>query len=186
MVTIYSDGTAAFVMRYTRPSAKRVFMPLGSYGRDGKAGLSLKDACDKHDEWLKLLEPGGLDPIDEAERRVQAEERERHEREGADTVFDLAERFVQRELKDRKRPAEAAALLGYVDPSRSVRPRKGKRRNVQTLVSELGSRKVRDVRPRYGGSARQYRRSGSDHRESDSCSHGAAIQVGSRPRRCGR
>ena len=32
MVTVYGDGTAAFSVRYTRPSGARVFMPLGSDG----------------------------------------------------------------------------------------------------------------------------------------------------------
>lgn len=145
MVTVYSDGTAAFVMRYTRPSGKRVFMPLGSYGRDGRAGLSLKDACDLHDEKRKLL-GRGIDPIDEALRHDQAEERARHEREGADTLADLVSRFVRLELKGRKRPGEAAALLGYVDPDKPIRQRKGKRRETESLISRLGNRKAREIR----------------------------------------
>src|SRR5215831_18845769 len=67
MATVYGDGTAAFVMRYTRRGGARVFMPLGRYG---KAGLSLKDACTAHDEALSLLEKGA-DPIDERRRRQE-------------------------------------------------------------------------------------------------------------------
>jgi integrase len=112
MVTVYGDGTAAFVMRYTRPlpggkKGKRVFMPLGRYG---KAGLSLAEACDKHDEALKLLEKE-LDPLEEREKRQIEAERLRQERAGADTVGDLVQRFVRDQLASRKRPEAADALL---------------------------------------------------------------------------
>ena len=131
MVTIFPNGTAAFVMRYTRPSGERVFMPLGNYGR---AGLSLSEACKSHDAALSLLEKG-LDPKDERERSHKAAEEARRERAGSNTVASLVEQFVHRRLRAerwdtevrqwvresraniraRKRPHEAAALLGYRD-----------------------------------------------------------------------
>jgi len=162
MVTVYSDGTAGFLMRYTRPRGERVLMPIGSYGN--KAGLSLADACREHDRAITLLEKG-IDPKDERERRQKEIEEARRERAGADTVASLVDQFVHRKLraerwdaasgrwvrdskahtKARKRPNEAAALLGYFEPDRPLHKRKGKRENVPTLVSELGSRKARDV-----------------------------------------
>jgi integrase len=161
MVTVYGDGTAAFVMRYTRPSGARVFMPIGAYG---KAGLSLADACATHDAALSLLEKGG-DPKDERERLQSAAEESRRERAGADTVASLVEQFVHRKLRAerwdaeagkwvrdsraniraRKRPQEAAALLGYAEQSAVGQKRRGRRKAVATLISELGNRKARDV-----------------------------------------
>ena len=161
MVTVFANGTAAFVMRYTRPSGKRVFMPLGTYG---KSGLSLAEACEAHDAALKLLEKG-TDPIEELERRQVAEEEARRERAGADTVASLVEQFVHRKLRAerwdadsgkwvreakantraRKRPDEAAALLGYVDPNRPPSKRTAKQRKLKTLLSELGNKRARDV-----------------------------------------
>jgi len=161
MVTIYSDGTAGFLMRYTRPSGARILMPIGSYGR---AGLSLAEACAAHDAALSLLEKG-IDPRDERERRQTAAEEARRERAGADTVANLVEQFVHRKLraerwdaqsgqwlrdsraniKARKRPQEAAALLGYFEPTAVGQKRRGKRKPVATLISELGNRKGHDV-----------------------------------------
>lgn len=161
MVTVYGDGTAAFVMRYTRPSGARIFMPIGAYG---KAGLSLADACAAHDAALSLLEKG-IDPRDERERRQTAAEETRRQRAGADTVANLVEQFVHRKLraerwdadaskwvrdsraniKARKRPDAAAALLGYTEAGDAPKKRRTKRKAVATLVSELGHLKARDV-----------------------------------------
>lgn len=161
MVTVFPNGTAGFVMRYTRPSGERVFMPLGNYGR---AGLSLAEACKAHDAALSLLEKG-LDPKDERERSQKATEEARRERAGADTVASLVEQFVHRKLraerwdtearqwvresrgniKARKRPDAAAALLGYVEAPTAATNRRGKRKPVATLISELGHLKARDV-----------------------------------------
>jgi integrase len=161
MVTVYGDGTAAFVMRYTRPGGARVFMPLGRYG---KAGRSLKDACAAHDEALSLLE-NGTDPVDERQRRTEQDEEARRERAGANTLASLIEQFIHRKLraerwdaeakrwvrdskastKARKRPDAAAALLGYTDPNKPLNLPRGKRKNVPTLISELGDRKARDI-----------------------------------------
>lgn len=161
MATIYGDGTAAFSVRYRRPSGKRVFLPLGKYG---DAGLSLAEACEQHDAAMKLLAKG-IDPIEERERRQAQDERVRLERSQADTAASLVEQFVHRELKAerwdaeagawvrvranikaRKRPDEAAALLGSVPGGR--RPRNGKSKPVPTFVSELGHLKARDITKR--------------------------------------
>ena len=48
-------------------------------------------------------------------------------------------------IKARKRPQEAAALLGYTEPTVVGQKRRGKRKPVATLLSELGNRKARDV-----------------------------------------
>jgi integrase len=109
MVTIYSNGTAAFMVRYMR-DGERMFMPLGPYGRDGKAGLSLADACDEHDTALKLIAKG-IDPIEDHERRLRETARRRQEQAGADTVEALVERFARDKLASRKRPEEAKQLL---------------------------------------------------------------------------
>ena len=45
--------------------------------------------------------------------------------------------------KARKRPDEAAALLGYVGSDRPLRKGRGKRKQLPTLISELGERKAR-------------------------------------------
>ena len=45
-------------------------------------------------------------------------------------------------IKARKRPKEAAALLGYVETAASTK-RRNKRRPVATLLSELGGLKAR-------------------------------------------
>lgn len=147
MVTIYGDGSATFSMRYTRPSGKRVFMPLGRYG---PAGISLKEACNQHDEALRQLEQGH-DPIDERAKR-QAELL------GGGTVGSLVEQFVHRKLraerwdgaawvrdraslKARKRPDEAARwLLGYGGTGR----RRG-RKPVRKFFDEFGGMKAREV-----------------------------------------
>jgi len=160
MITLYSNGTAAFEMRYTRSGA-RVFMPIGNYG---DAGLSLAEACDAHDDALKLLSKG-IDPIEDRVQRQTKAEEARRERAGADTVSSLVEQFVHRKLRGerrdtesgkwvrdpkattraRKRPEAAAALLGYFESDSAPRKRKGKRKNVPSLVSELGDRKARDI-----------------------------------------
>ncbi|HTT44058.1 MAG TPA: Arm DNA-binding domain-containing protein, partial [Steroidobacteraceae bacterium] len=95
MVTVYGNGTAAFSVRYRRPTGARVFMPLGLYG---DAGLSLAVACDAHDEAMKLLAKG-IDPIEERERRDIAAEQQRLERASANTVASLVEQFVHRRLR---------------------------------------------------------------------------------------
>jgi len=161
MVTVYGNGTAAFSVRYTRPDGTRVFMPLGAFG---DAGLSLADAADAHDEALKLLAKH-IDPIEEQQRRQAEAERMRLERAGADSVANIVEEFVHRQLrgeewdersrrwvregkastKTRKCPDQAAALLGYFDPNKPRGKRKDKRKNVRTLISELGHKKARDV-----------------------------------------
>ena len=164
MVTVYGNGAAAFCVRYTRPSGKRVFMPLGQYG---DAGLSLAEAGAAYDDALKLLAKG-IDPKEERERRQTDEERERLERAGSATVARLVERFVHERLraerwdedtqswvrnpranvKVRKRPELAAALLGYYEPDKPREKRKDRRKNVPTMVSELGSIKARDITQR--------------------------------------
>ena len=164
LVTVYSDGTAGFEMRYTRGGGRRTFMPLGSYGMDGGAGLSLADACDKHDAMRKLLAKG-IDPIEYEEQRQRKEVEGREEREGADTIASLVEQFVHRKLraerwdaeagrwardpkaktKARKRPEAAASLLGYVETGAAPKARKGSRKPVASFISELGKRKARDV-----------------------------------------
>jgi integrase len=164
MVTVYGNGAAAFSVRYTRPSGKRVFMPLGPYG---DAGLSLAEAGAAYDEALKLLAKD-IDPIEERARRQADVERERLERAGSATVGRLVERFVHERLraerwdednqawvrnlraniKVRKRPEAAAALLGYYEADKPREKRKGRRKNVPTLISELGTIKARDITKR--------------------------------------
>jgi len=164
MVTVYGNGAAAFSVRYTRPSGKRVFMPLGPYG---DASLSLAEAGAAYDDALKLLAKD-IDPIDERARRQADAERQRLERAGSATVARVVERFVHARLraerwdddaqawvrnlraniKVRKRPEAAAALLGYYEPDKPREKRKDRRKNVSTVVSELGAIKARDITKR--------------------------------------
>jgi integrase len=164
MVTVYGNGTAAFCVRYTRPSGKRVFMPLGPYG---DAGLSLAEAGVAYDGALKLLAKD-IDPIEERVRRQADAERQRLERAGSATVAYLVERFVHERLcaerwdedtqgwvrnpraniKVRKRPEAAAALLGYYEAGKPREKRKDRRKNVPTVISELGTLRARDISKR--------------------------------------
>jgi len=164
MATVYGNGTAAFVMRYTRPSGKRVFMPLGPYG---DAGLSLAEAGTAYNEALKLLAKD-IDPIEERARRLADSERQRLERAGSATVARVIERFVHERLraerwdddtqawvrnpraniKVRKRPEAAAALLGYYEADSPREKRRDRRKNVPTVISELGTIKARDITKR--------------------------------------
>lgn len=162
VVRLHPSGVITFRLRYQR-GGKRFWLVLGKYGE--KDGLSLADAFDMHNQAQRELERN-LDPIDEHERRKGAAEEARRERAGADTVASLVEQFVHRRLraerwdgeagqwvrdsraniKARKRPIEAAALLGYVDPAIGApKKRKAKRKTVATLISELGTVRAREV-----------------------------------------
>jgi integrase len=160
MAWVYPSGEVVFVYRYTPPGAGgRKKMRLGQYG---ESGITLAEAFDRHRDAERDLEKG-LDPIEERERREAEREQARQERAGAETVANLVERFVHIKLrgerweatakawvresraniKVRKRPDEAAALLGY--RHQPLNRRRGKRGNVPTLISELGRLKARDV-----------------------------------------
>jgi integrase len=162
---VYPSGAIVFVYRYTRPgTTERRKMRLGEYG---KGGITLEEAFDLHRHAQRELEKG-LDPIEEREKRRQAEERARSERAGADTVARLVEQFVHRRLraerwdesrgtwvrderaktKARKRPNQAAALLGYAPPDAAPRKRKGRRRPVPTFVDKLGHIKAPELTKR--------------------------------------
>jgi integrase len=162
MARVFPSGVVSFRFRYRR-GGRRFVMVLGEFG---KGGLSLADAFDAHHEAQKELAKG-LDPIEERDRRKAEAERERLERSAADTVASLVEQFVHRKLraerweasaarwvrdsraniKARKRPDAAAALLGFSDEAASApaRKRRTKRKPVVTLISELGHLKARDI-----------------------------------------
>ncbi len=168
MVRVHPGGAVSFRFRYARGTrttkkgkviAHQHVMVLGEY-----PALSLARAYDMHDTALKEL-AADLDPIEERRKRQEAAEQTRQERAGADTIASLVEQFVHRKLRAerwdaeagrwvrdakastraRKRPVEAAALLGYLEPDKLLRKRKDGRKNVPTLLSELGERKARDV-----------------------------------------
>jgi len=162
MAWVYPSGEVVFVYRYTPPGGgSRKKMRLGQYG---ESGITLSEAFDLHREAERDLEKG-LDPAEERDRREAEKEQARHERAGADTVATLVEQFVHQKLrgerwdegckqwvrdsraniKVRKRPAEAAALLGYIDPGKPRGKPKGRRNNVPTLLSELGQLRAREV-----------------------------------------
>lgn len=164
MARIYPSGAVSFRFRFTGPSGARRVMVLGEFGE--KDGLSLKKAFDLHHQAQRELEEG-LDPIEQREKRQEAEQREREARDGAGTVTDLVEQFIHRKLraerwdadratwvrdekakiKARKRPDAAAIVLGY---RQELPPRKRKVRSklVPSLVSELGHIKVGDLTKR--------------------------------------
>lgn len=173
MVRVHPSGALSFVFRYKkgikvgedgkeRPD-QRVIV-LGDYGKRGD-GLTLEDAHDfqrKAQRWLAQ----GLDPKDERDKETAERETGRRERAEAGTVADLVEQFVHRKLraerwdagggkwvrdsraniKARKRPDAAAALLGYSDATAAARKRRTKRKPVETLISELGHFKARDIK----------------------------------------
>jgi integrase len=163
MVRVFPSGVVSFRFRYRR-GGRRFVMVLGEFGTDD--GLTLADAFDEHHQAQRELSKG-LDPIEERERRKAEAERARLEHSAADTVASLVEQFVHRKLraerwdadagkwirdsraniKARKRPREAAALLGYVPDAAAApaRKRRTKRKPVTTIISELGSLKARDV-----------------------------------------
>lgn len=163
MARVYPSGAVTFVYRYTPPGGgKRRPMILGPYG---KGGLTLADAFDQHHQAQRELALG-LDPIDEREKRADAAELKRRERTEAGTVAELVEQFVHRRLlgerwdaersswirdpkaktKPRKRPTEAAALLGYRLPE--MPPPKRGRKTVATLLSKHGTDKAREIMKR--------------------------------------
>lgn len=161
MARVYPSGAVTFVFRYTPPGGgKRVPMILGPYG---KGGLSLADAFDQHHQAQREIALG-LDPIDERDKRATAADKERRERAEADTVCELVEQFVHRRLlaerwdtergrwvrdskaktKPRKRPSEAAALLGYRLPGMPP----AKRKTVTSLLSKHGQERAREITKR--------------------------------------
>ena len=161
MVRVFPSGAVSFRFRYTAPGGERRVMVLGEFGSNA---LSLKKAGELHAQAQRELTEG-LDPIEEREKRQQADERARAEREGADTVATLVEQFVHRRLRGerwdedagkwvttkadaRKRPDAAAALLGYLPPDAPARRRKKGPKPVPTFLSELGHVKAPELTKR--------------------------------------
>jgi integrase len=163
VVRLHPTGVITFRFRYQR-DGKRRWLVLGKFG-DG--GLTLAEAQDRHNRALQELEKG-LDPIEEDRKRDEAERQAREERAGAGTIADLIAQFVHRRLrgerldkesgqwvrdeksktKPRKRPDEAARILGYQLPGRVLRPAKGKKKAKATFVSALGHFKGPEVTKR--------------------------------------
>jgi integrase len=144
MVRVHPSGAVSFRFRYKRAGETFVLV----FGEYGSQGLSLKQAFQRHDQARSELE-NGLDPIEEQAKREREVERKRAERSG--TVADLVTQFVHRKLKaerwdekagwvrepkakPRKRPDEAAALLGL-----------GPNGKKATLVSEYGTLSAHDL-----------------------------------------
>jgi len=161
MVRVFPSGAVSFRFRYTSGGKRRV-MVLGEFGA---GGLSLADAFDLHHQAQRELEKG-LDPIEERERRQTEIEKARQDRAGAGTVAYVVEQFVHRRLKaerwdadrkawvrdakaktkPRKRPDEAAALLGYrLDTLGAPKRRRARRKPVVTLLSKHGALKAREI-----------------------------------------
>ena len=170
-VRVHPSGVVSFRLRYTgwrkgpdgkhAPTRGQKWLVFGEYE---PGVLTLADAFDFHHQAQKELERG-LDPGDEWEAREVERERAQRARTGADTVASLVEQFVHRKLraerwdadaerwtrdsraniKARKRPEVAAALLGYVERGMPEKKRRTKRKPAATLLSELGHLKARDV-----------------------------------------
>ena len=164
MVRVFPSGAVTFRFRYTSGEKRRV-MVLGEFG---EGGLSLADAFEMHHQAQRELEKG-LDPIEERERRRDEMERARQDRAAAGTVNYIVEQFVHRRLcaerwdaesdtwvrdpksktKPRKRPGDAAALLGYhLDLDDAPKRRPIRRKPVTTLISKHGSEKAREITKR--------------------------------------
>lgn len=164
MARVFPSGAVTFRFRYTSGSKRRV-MVLGEFG---PGGLSLADAFEMHHQAQRELEKG-LDPIDERERRQAEAERARQDRAAAGTVADVVAQFVHRRLRGerwdaerrawvrdpkaktrpRKRPDDAAALLGYrLEVDSPTRRRRTRLKPVTTLISKHGKEKARDITKR--------------------------------------
>lgn len=162
MVRVHKSGAVSAAYRYTPPrGGERVPMIFGVMG---PGGLSVADVFELHHQAQRELALG-LDPIEEREKRAEHAEKERRERSEAGTVNELVEQFVHRRLlaerwdaersqwvrdakaktKPRKRPAEAAALLGYRLPAMPPPKRKN---TVATLLSKHGSDRAREITKR--------------------------------------
>jgi integrase len=160
MVRVHPSGAISFRFRYKRAGGSKV-MVLGEYG---ERGLSLADAHEMHAQARRELEKG-LDPIEEGKKRDSAAAKSRREHAEAGTVAELVEQFVHRRLcaerwdgdthqwmrdprnktKPRKRPAAAAAMLGYRLPGQPPSKRKN---TVPTLLSKHGKEKARELSKR--------------------------------------
>jgi len=160
VVRVHPSGVVSFRLRYKRGDRGYV-MVLGEYGRKG---LSLADVTEMHTQALREIERG-LDPIEERARRLQAAEAARLAEASAETVEAVVEEFVHRSLmaqrrdpetgawvtmqksniKARKRPLAAAALLGYRPAN--LPPRKN-RKKPPTLLSRYGKLRARDLTKR--------------------------------------
>ena len=156
MARVHPSGAVSFRFRYQR-SGQRLSMVLGEFG---EGGLSLADAYERHHEAQRELAKD-LDPIEERDRRRAETEIFRRARAEAGTVAQVVEQFVHRKLraerwdaasggwsrdpkaktKARKRPDDAAALLGCGEGRNGDNDRK----RAPTIVSELGSEKAHDL-----------------------------------------
>ena len=160
VVRVHPSGVVSFRLRYKRGERAYVLV-LGEYGHNG---LSLADVHDMHSQAMREIERG-LDPIEERAKRQHATECARREQAEASSVEYVVEQFAHRVLmaerwdaakeewvrdakssiRPRKRPLEAAALLGYRPDYLGV----PKRKNLKpTLVSVHGKDKARDLTKR--------------------------------------
>lgn len=160
VVRVHPSGVVSFRLRYKRDDRSYV-MVLGEYGHKG---LSLADVTEMHTQALREIERG-LDPIEERARRQQAAEAARRADASAETIEAMVEEFVHRALmaqrrdpatgewvaipksniKARKRPLAAAALLGYrpkhLPASKNKKP-------PPSLLSRYGKLRARDLTKR--------------------------------------
>jgi integrase len=117
MVRVSPNGEVSFRFRYMYAGRRRV-MVLGTFG-DGE--LSLADAFEAHYSATRALAKG-IDPADERERIAAQREKERREREEADTVASLVDQFVHRKLRAERWDAKHSKWVR--DLKSKIRPRK--------------------------------------------------------------
>jgi integrase len=141
MVRIQPSGVITFRFRYKR-KGKTFVVVLGAYGR---AGLSLKRACEIHDLMRSELEQN-LDPIEERQKRTRAQEEARDE---GGTVAHMVDQFMHRRICAERWDDK----LGWVrDPKSTIRPRKRPEKAMEmlrpTLIKKIGGQKAADVTKR--------------------------------------
>ena len=146
MVRIHPSGVKTFRLRYKRKKHSYI-MVLGEYGGQG---LSLKDACDKHDQARRELELG-FDPIEEQRKRDEATQMARDERASAGTVADIVEQFVHRKLKGERWDEVTSKWVREEKVGKKAvitarkRPEVAESLLKANLVNKIGKEKARDI-----------------------------------------
>lgn len=74
---IFPTGNKVFCFRYTATGSKQRWIVIGSYDASGKAGLTLKEAREKANEYSRLYQSGIVDLIEyfEEQEKIRAAEK---------------------------------------------------------------------------------------------------------------
>lgn len=120
MVRLLKSGERLFYFRYTNLNGERIFLPIGTYDKAGRDGLTLKEARSRAGEYSRLYQSGIKDLKEhlvaeaEARRATHEAEMSRIESERAEieaerarqaartSVSQLFEHWFEVDLKNRK------------------------------------------------------------------------------------